>query len=138
MAFTLNFKFRLKEINSPETYIPGQCNIGPEEVNRRLRIGYIGLGLMVLFIVLAEFYALSPGWKLALFAPTAYALSGFIQARYKFCFLFGFFGLFSMTGKKAKVYDPEQLASDRALAIRIVSQVFIGSAVITLLYFFLS
>ena len=49
---------------------------------------------MIIFIISAEVYAIPQIWKLALFAPTVYALSGFIQARNRFCFLFGFMGLF--------------------------------------------
>ncbi|MDZ4749175.1 MAG: hypothetical protein SH808_11860 [Saprospiraceae bacterium] len=93
---------------------------------------------MIVFIILAETYHVQQIWKLALFAPTVYALSGFIQARYKFCFVFGFFGLLSMAGKRSRVKDADQLTKDRAMAFRILSQVIFGSSLITLLYYFLS
>jgi len=128
----------LEQSLDKEAYIPGQCNIGPEEIRKRQRLGYIGLAMMIVFIILAETYHVQQIWKLALFAPTVYALSGFVQARYKFCFVFGFFGLLSMTGKRSRIKDADQLTKDRAMAFRIVSQVVFGSCLITLLYYFLS
>ncbi len=121
-----------------EAYIPGQCNIGPEEIRKRNRIGYIGLALMIAFIIVAEVYQISQEWKLFLFAPTAYALSGFIQARHKFCFIFGYFGLFNTSGKRTRVIDGIQLHKDRLKALTIVGQIFTGSVIITLLYYFIS
>ncbi|HQW24987.1 MAG TPA: hypothetical protein PLV75_03475 [Saprospiraceae bacterium] len=128
----------MQEKETIEAYIPGQCNIGPGEIRKRNRIGFIGLALMIVFLIGAEFYQIPKGWKLLLFAPTAYALSGFIQARHKFCFVFGYFGLFSTTGKRTRVIDPIQLRQDRLKALKIVGQIFLGSLMITLLYYFLS
>ena len=128
----------MKEIQTTEAYIPGVCNIGPGEVNKRLRIGYIGLVMMITFIIVAEVYHFPPMWKLGLFAPSVYALSGFIQARHTFCFLFGFFGLSSTTGKRSRIVDATQLRKDRAMALRIVCQVLVGSFIISFLYYFLT
>lgn len=128
----------MEEIHTTEAYVPGVCNIGPEEVNKRLRIGYIGLALMIIFIISARIFEFPPIWKLALFAPTVYAISGFLQARQKFCFLFGFYGLFSITGKRSRIQDATQHRKDRAMALRIVCQVVLGSGIISLLYYFLA
>ena len=130
--------YLLEGTQTSEVYIPGQCNIGPAETNKRLRIGYIGLALMIIFIISAEVYDIPQIWKLALFAPTVYALSGFIQARNHFCFLFGFLGLFSFTGKKSRVRDEHQLQKDRIKALYLISQIVFGSALITLMYYFIS
>lgn len=128
----------MQEKNTNEAYIPSQCNIGPAEIRKRNRIGFIGLALMVVFVTLAEVYQIPKGWKLLLFAPTAYALSGFIQARHKFCFVFGYFGLFNIRGKRTRIIEPGQLRQDRLKAFKIVGQIFLGSLLITLLYYFLS
>lgn len=93
---------------------------------------------MIIFIVSAEVLAIPSIWKLALFAPTVYALSGFIQARNRFCFLFGLLGLFSFTHKKSRVKDEHQLHKDRSKALYLISQIVFGSALITLMYYFLS
>jgi hypothetical protein len=128
----------LEDTQSTEAYIPGVCNIGPAERNKRLRIGYIGLALMIIFIISAEVYDIPQIWKLALFAPAVYSLSGFIQARNRFCFLYGFLGLFSFTGKRSKVRDEYQLHKDRSRALYLIGQIVIGSALITLMYYFIS
>ena len=118
-----------------EVYVPGNCNIGPAEIKRRYRIGYLGLFLMVVFIILAEVFQIPQLMKLFLFAPTFYALSGFLQARQRFCFLFGLVGIFSLTGKRSRVNNQEQKQKDRQKAIWLILQIFIGSLVITLLYY---
>ncbi len=120
-------------------YHAGQCNIGPVEIKRRLRIGYIGLILMIVFILFAEYYQVPKVWKLFIFLPAFYCLSGFIQARKKFCYVYGYQGLMSFKGRKSlsKVKENSDLHRDRKNAIEIIAYIFIGSTVITLLYFFL-
>jgi hypothetical protein len=126
-------------LNSQE-YVPGNCNIGPEEIKKRYRIGYIGLAFLVLFVIWAEVYGIPQSWKLFIFAPSVYALSGFLQARQKFCFVYGYKGIFSTKGRRvfSRVKDDHALRKDRNMAFLIVSRVLIGSAIITLLYYFLS
>jgi hypothetical protein len=126
-----------EEIKKDE-YITGSCNIGPEEIYRRQRIGYLGLAGMVIFIIIDINFNLQPVWKLILFAPTVYALSGFLQARQKFCFLFGLIGIMSFSGKRSRIGDPIQLHGDRSKALRLVLQIFIGSSILTLAYYFLT
>ena len=116
-------------------YIPGSCNIGPEEIYRRRRIGYLGLAGMAVFIIIDINFNLQQAWNLVLFAPTAYALSGFLQARQKFCFMYGIFGLFSFSGKRIRVRDDLQLKKDRRKALWLITQIFIGSLVVTLAYY---
>jgi hypothetical protein len=121
-----------------EVYVPGNCNIGPAEIKRRYRIGYLGLFLMTVFIVVAEVFHIPHMMKLFLFAPTFYALSGFFQAWQKFCFVYGWKGVFSIIGnrKYSKVTDENRL-QDRSMAIRLVTRITLGSSLITLLYYFL-
>ncbi len=128
----------MHETLKPSEYIPGSCNIGPAEVNKRLRTGYLGLAMMAIFIILDINFHFPQVWKLALFAPTVYAFSGFLQARQRFCFLFGFLGLFSMAGKRSSVKDDQQKNKDRAKALWLVAQVFFGSVMVTLLYYVLT
>ncbi len=128
----------MEDTQSTEAYIPGVCNIGPAERNKRLRIGYIGLALMIIFIISAEVYDIPQIWKLALFAPAVYALSGFIQARNRFCLFFGFLGIAGFMGKRFRVENDKQARKDRLKALWIIAQVLIGSLVLTLLYYALS
>ena len=124
-------------LNTPE-YSPGTCNIGPEEIGRRIRNGYLGLAGMAIFIIVDLNFQLPQIWKLVLFAPTVYALSGFIQAKNRFCYLFGVLGLFSFSGKKVRVKDDLQLKQDRKKAIWLIAQILIGSSLITLAYYYLT
>jgi len=126
----------LEEIQTTEAYVPGVCNIGPDEINKRLRIGYIGLALMIIFVISAGIFDFPPIWKLALFAPTTYAISGFLQARQKFCLMYGFFGLFGFEGKRSRVKDELQTKLDKSKALKLIGQIFFISAAITLLYYF--
>ncbi len=123
-----------------EQYIPGDCNIGPAEIRGRYRIGYIGLAISVIWIVIVALFELPSFMKLLIFLSLYYSLSGFIQARYKFCYVYGWQGLSSIGGRKtfARTKDQEALAKDKKLSRKIVLQVLMGSLLLTALYFFLT
>ncbi len=123
--------------NTPLEYISGQCNIGSEEVKKRLRIGYAGLLLMIVFIIVSEAFHFPDNFKLLLFVPTAYMASGFLQARQRFCFLYAFLGLFSVTGNHHKIQQEDSRRKDRIKAIQLVLQVVLISLLITLCYYYL-
>ena len=121
-------------------YTPGRCNLGPVEIKRRYRIGYIGLILMILFILLAEIFKIPRMWKLLLFIPAYYSFSGFIQARKKFCYIYGYKGVFSLKGRKTftRIFDETSIREDRKTVFEIVSMVIVSSGIITAVYYFLS
>jgi hypothetical protein len=102
-------------------YRPGVCNIGPAEIERRRRAGYAGLvAAAALGALLLAFRA--PAWsRLAVAAPMSIALSGFIQARCKFCAGYGMAGLQNMgeLGAEQRVDDEGARRADRARALRI-------------------
>jgi hypothetical protein len=132
------YLYGMDEVLKPYNYIPGKCNIGPDEIRKRFRIGYIGFALIVIFIILAEMYHIPQIWKLALFAPAVYAMSGFLQAFQRFCFAFGLFGVFSTSGRRARVGDALKIKKDRNKAFVLLTQVFISSLLVTLVYYFLT
>lgn len=120
-------------------YIPGSCNIGREEIRRRYRIGYIGI---VFALIVAIFIHLTNAhriWKLFLFIPVFYSVSGFIQAVNKFCYFYGLRQVFSLDGirKFTKVKDEQLIKRDRKKAIQIVMMVTICSVAITAIYYLL-
>ena len=119
-----------------EDYIPGTCNIGKAETKRRVRIGYIGLTIAFVFFLVLEIFDLPRLWRIIILPPVFYSLSGFIQARYRFCYLYGWYGVFSMTGRKHihRVKEDEALKKDKRTAWKIVGMVLVGSVMITLLY----
>ncbi|MDQ3017357.1 MAG: hypothetical protein M3R25_11650 [Bacteroidota bacterium] len=127
--------------NTPDQpqYIAGRCNLGQEEIQRRWRIGYLGTAASFFLILLIELGNL-PSWtRLLIFVPVYYALSGYLQARQKFCYVYGWKGVFSITGKKhfKHVNDADARRKDNQLVYNIVAKILIGSIMITALYYFL-
>lgn len=102
-------------------YQPGVCNIGPAEIERRRRSGLVGLAAAVV-VAVALLISGAPAWsRLAVAAPMALALSGFIQARCKFCAGYGLAGLQNMgrLGDEQRVEDEAARRADRIRALRI-------------------
>ncbi len=106
-----------------EQYVPGTCNIGPAEIARRMRIGHVGLvATAVLAAVLLALDA-SPAWRLTLAIPASAAAAGYLQARMRFCFDFGFRGVynFDALGQQERVIAEEARAQDRRHAVGIAA-----------------
>jgi hypothetical protein len=76
-------------------YIPGTCNIGPEEIALRRRAGHVGLAVTAALGAALFRSDLHPAWRLALALPAAGAASGYLQARQRFCANYGFRGLYN-------------------------------------------
>ena len=76
-------------------YIPGTCNIGPEEIALRRRAGHVGLAVTAALGAALLRSDLHPAWRLALAVPAAGAASGYLQARQRFCANYGFRGLYN-------------------------------------------
>ena len=103
-------------------YIPGVCNMGPEEIKRRIRGGWVGLILTVLLWGVFIWFDTSPIWRLTLFFPAMMSATGFLQAYMHFCAYFGFASLFNFgdVGKTDSVQQAEFRAKDKKKAWRIV------------------
>jgi hypothetical protein len=127
------------EETKDDAYKPGSCNIGKSEVRRRFRIGFTGLALMILLILFIHWFHLPSVARLGLFIPAFYAVSGFIQAFMKFCYIYGWKGIMSLTGRKKfeKVNEPEYVRKDRRKATLLVLIVTCSAMLLTLIYFFL-
>jgi len=95
---------------------------------------------MIAFIIFAEYFRIPRLWKLLLFLPVYYSLSGFIQARMKFCYVYGYIGVFSLEGRKtfSRVRDEESMKRDRRTVFQILTWIITGSGILTALYYFLS
>ena len=118
------------------SYLAGQCNLGPEEIRRRMNIGWLGTVLTILVILVLEIMDASRPYRILVLPAIGVALSGFLQARQKFCYLYGWRGVFSITGRKKfeKVTDNADLKKDRRTAIQIVVMVLVGSILLTAVY----
>ena len=104
------------------TYIPGVCNIGPEEIKKRKQAGWMGLIATVLLWAVFVWFDIPPIWRLTLFFPAMMSATGFLQAYMHFCAYFGFASLFNFgdVGKTDSVSQAEFRAKDRRRAWKII------------------
>jgi hypothetical protein len=113
-------------------YVPGVCNIGPDEVARRRRSGHAGvLASIGLFAILVAIDAPSLA-RLLVALPATIAASGYLQAHLRFCAGFGSAGVFNFgsLGSTQKVDDADARRRDRATSLRIgVASFLIGAVV---------
>src|SRR5678809_965198 len=119
-----------------EVYVAGQCNLGTEEIRRRMNIGWLGTVVTILVVLVLEIMDAPRPYRIVVLPTIGVALSGFLQARHRFCYLYGWRGVFSIAGRKKfeKITDNADLKRDRRKAIQIVVMMLVGSVVLTALY----
>jgi hypothetical protein len=120
-------------------YLPGTCNIGPEEIKRR-RDGVIfsAIGTIVLTCILVVIHA-NPLWRLSLFLPLTSLGISFQQWYYKFCVYFGMRGVynFKKMGSTTNIEDGTMRKADRAKAGRMIITSIIFASLVTLIFCFI-
>ena len=111
-------------------YIPGVCNIGPAEIARRKRAGWMSLGISVVLLLLFILLRVPPFYRLIIFLPITSAASGFLQAYFHFCAGFGFKGVYNImkpAGQTESIQQKEFRNKDRQKALQItVLSILIG------------
>ena len=107
--------------HSPGEYRPGACNIGPAEIARRRRTGYLGLAAAALLAVFLVAVDASGTARLLVGIPLAGGAMGFLQARFRFCAGFGMAGVrnFGAVGSVERVEEAAARHADRMKAYRI-------------------
>lgn len=113
-------------------YIPGVCNIGPDEIKKRKQAGWVGLVATVALWTFFFWFDTPAAWRLTLFIPAAMSAIGFLQAYMQFCAYFGFANLFNFgeVGKTDTISQAEFRAKDRRKAWQIIIYaILIGAAV---------
>ena len=113
-------------------YIPGACNIGKEEINKRKQFGVIGLILTILTYSLFVYFEASRGVRFLTFIPAVISAIGFLQARMRFCVYYGLAEMFNFDslGKPSKVENDEFVKKDKKrVRLIIYSSVLIGVVV---------
>ncbi len=123
-----------------DQYIPGACNIGKSEIERRKQGGWIGLTATIILYVLLAYFETARIWRLIIFIPATAAAVGFLQARMHFCAYFGMVGVFNFgpeVGKTDTVEQAEFRAADRRKAWQIIIYSLIIGAVAALAAFYL-
>ncbi len=120
-------------------YIPGVCNIGPAEIARRRRTGWISLGISVLLLFLFILFSVPPLYRLIIFLPITSAASGFLQAYFHFCAGFGFKGVYNVVkpaGKTETIQQKEFRKKDRKKALHITGlSILIGLLFAAVFYY---
>lgn len=117
-------------------YIPGSCNLGKQETAKRYRAGFVGLALLFLFILIIESVKMGRSSRWLIFIPAFYAMAGFVQGYFRFCFVYGYRGVFSIKGLRYFGTSTDAQA-DRKQALKLVVYSFVGAILLTALYYFL-
>jgi hypothetical protein len=108
-----------------DQYVPGTCNIGPDEIALRRRVGHVGLAVTAGLAAALLRPGVHPAWRLILAVPAAGAASGYLQARQRFCANYGFRGLYNFQPRGHEQPVPVAGAQDedrrRALQISATS-----------------
>jgi hypothetical protein len=110
-------------------YIPGVCNIGPEEIAYRRAVGWAALVATLIFFFALLLAGVNHWWRLLVALPAAISAAGFLQAHFQFCFGFAQKGVFNLgkVGSAEKITDHESLSKDRNRGFQIMlSAISIG------------
>jgi hypothetical protein len=116
-------------------YIPGSCNIGEGEINRRRIVAAIGFVLSLSALTTFITTDVSQSARVGIFIPLLVMSIGWVQSRKKFCLAYGFTGTFNFgkLGQISRVADPIARAADRRTALIIFAQSTLYAAVLTAL-----
>ena len=116
-----------------QEYIPGICNIGPAEINKRRQSGWLGLGATILLWAAFLVFHVPAPWRLFLFFPAAMSATGFLQAALHFCAGFGSRGVFNFGPEVGKTETVEQVEfrqkDQRKARLILLYSVMIGIAI---------
>jgi hypothetical protein len=117
-------------------YVPGVCNIGPEEITRRRRSGIFGVAIAAIVAIGLLVVGASPWWRVLLFPALAGGIVSLEQARRHFCAGFGLAGLrnFGTRDQRETVTDAAALATDRRASLTMFAYCSAIAAVITLAF----
>jgi len=120
---------------SQTEYVSGVCNIGPQEVAIRRKIGWISLAVAVVLLALLIGARVNPLWRFFVFFPAALSATGFIQAHFHFCAGHAHRGIFNFgsLGQSVKIDDPSSKILDKRKGNQIfLYSILIGAAVAVL------
>jgi hypothetical protein len=112
-----------------DKYVPGVCNIGPAEINRRKQTGWFGLGATILLWLAFWAFRVPALWRLTVFFPAFLSAEGFLQAAFHFCAGFGMRGVFNFGAEVGKTDTVEQ-AEFRRIDLRKAQLISLYSALI--------
>ena len=87
--------------------------------------------------VCLEWADLSKSYRLLVFPPVFAALSGFIQAQQRFCYRYGWKGVFSFSGQRQfeSIKDADMRRRDRRMAVKLIGIITLCSLLLTMTYY---
>ncbi len=133
----------LTSLGSPnpdmEQYVPGVCNIGKKEIERRKHAAFFSFIFSIICITLIQWLNANREWRLLLFIPAASLGVSFQQWYFKFCVAFGIKGIFNFgnIGESFTIDQKECFKKDRVKAWRMILFGVLFGVFCTLIYYFL-
>jgi hypothetical protein len=123
-----------------EKYIPGTCNIGPEEIKRRKNSALFSAVLALFWAGLLLILHADPLWFLTLFLPLASLGISFQQWTNKFCVNFGMRGVynFKQLGTVTRIEESSMRKADRQKAARMILIGIVFGLVLTVLCYLIA
>ena len=118
----------LQYVSTGDGYERAVCNIGPAEIARRRRGGYLGVAVAIVIAAVLLLLDAPSITRLLVALPVAAGLSGFIQARLRFCANYGWRGIYNLgdIGEAQRIDDAEARAADRGRSIQIFGASALG------------
>jgi hypothetical protein len=115
-------------------YIPGICNINREEINKRRKIGFVGLAALAIVIVLLLALHTPVFFRVVAIIPAFLMAIGFLQARGKFCVGFASAGKQHTDGDVVDVVEAEAHKHDMARARKMNLRALVIALIITAVF----
>jgi hypothetical protein len=123
-------------VGDSDGYQAGVCNIGPAEIARRRRAGYLGLAAAIIFAVVLVLIDAPSVTRLLVALPLAAGFSGFIQARLRFCANYGWRGIRNLgdIGDAQRVDEAASRVADRRRSLEVFGAAALGGLSVATLF----
>jgi hypothetical protein len=113
-------------------YIPGVCNINPQEIRKRRLSGHVGLALTIVLAVAAIVLNVKWYFRIIIILPAFMSAIGYLQARNKFCVGFASAKQQNADGDDiVKITDQDALKKDSQKVRSMNLQAIIIAALVT-------
>ena len=125
--------------NEENEYVPGTCNMGEKEIERRKKLVIIGSTFTILSIVILQVFGFPTEWRLIIFFPLSFTILCFQEALQKFCVVFGIKGVFNFKNirKVIRIEQEDDRKKDRKKGWVIIFTSALIGFVVAMIYFYL-